>query len=215
MNLANATEGFGLVAVAVLAFTRRGDGWVRAFLAAFLVTPLITLALAPTLVEHGTLSRFGAFLLLPHALALAVGVMHAGRWTAEHRDYPRWLVPALVAGGWAIVSVGVSSRQIGDRVQPRVPCEALRSGGAVFSSHPLQVTAECALPAVMLGERPVPEIQRLSDKFGVCVAWVPTHVDLQGNRADPEAVARLLPGWVQREPDVWASPRCARGAGAG
>ncbi len=188
------------------AWQLRGQAAVRAGVAYLLVIPPVLVLLAPVVAAHGSLPRSMAALMPLHCALAAVGLRQLGALAAAKRGYPTWFVPGLLAGAFAVISVGFGAQRALER--DPAPCAAvadLPAGAPVFSSEPLALEAACGRPGVMLLATVAPEqAAELARRYGVRHALTTEGVD-EGGLTDA-TVPALLPGWRQDGPNRWSAP---------
>jgi hypothetical protein len=181
------------------AWRHRQTPWVRAWAAAFILLPIVGCVLAPVVVEHGTLHRTGAALLVPSAVLLATGLDALVGALHRARGYPR--LPSL--GFIAILYLGCSvwlGLQL-RAAEGRPPdCDRLSApaGAAVFTSDPLRISHHCRRPAILYApDLPTEQVASLSARYGVCHM-----MSLREESPPPEN----LPGWVGLADGIWQHP---------
>ena len=201
LRLALLLGGFLLPPFALLAAWRfRTRPLVRASASYALVMPVVAMLAAPGVAASGTPFRSAAA-LFPLSVALAVlGLDAASAHLARAREMPRHLLTALVAGGFAVVSVGMGIGTWRARPDSRVDCAALADlpqDATIFAADPLAVAERCNRPAVVLPKGLDPaRADQIARRYQITAALPAPNssgADLQGAR-------QILPTWRQSGP---------------
>ncbi len=173
------------------AWTRRREPIVQGLLIYAVVMPLAALSLAPALGASGTVFRSGAAVFVPACALAALGLEQASSWAVRRRDYPPWLLPGLLIGGFALASVGLGLQSARLRPATAPDCTVLPPDQVVFSSDPPLLERVCGVRAVMLPAGLARErALDLAERYDIHLAWLPA--TSLGMPAD-EAAALL--GW--------------------
>ncbi len=171
---------------------RRREPLVQGLMVYAVALPLAALTLAPALGASGTVFRSGSALFVPACALAALGLEQASAWAVREREYPPWLLPGLLLGGFALASLGLGGFNAKLRPSIAPDCTRLPPDQVVFSSDPPLLERACGVRAVMLPtgldrERALD----LAARYRIERAWLPP-----SPLGMPPAEAGEVLGWV-------------------
>jgi hypothetical protein len=185
----------------------RDNNWVRAFAIFALVIPIVSVIIAPAVVNHGTLYRSAAAVMVAHVTLGVIGLFNFAQFANKHRGYPAWFLPSIIGCGYIISSIGIGIVHVNEAIHAD-PCATLanrQTQAPVFSSQPLALELGCGVTGIMITNRMNSErAEAIADQYGIELA-IATELEDEGSASITD-LRRILTGWEEIEAGLFLRP---------